>query len=109
MAQADKPQSLLERKPKTDIGATLESIAGKPVVITAIETVTRNGKNDDGEPETYDVLVFTLEGGGKHHTSSKPIREYFADVTPDMLPALVTFGKVKSTANPSRSYWDVIA
>lgn len=109
MAQADKPQSLLDRKPKTDIGGTLEKIADTAVEVASIETVTRNGKDDEGNAETYDVLVFTLADGSKYHTSSKPIREYFADVTPDMLPALVTFGKVRSTTNPSRFYWDVIA
>lgn len=109
MAATDKPGSLLDRKPKTDIGATLDGIANTAVVIASLETVTRNGKDDEGNPETYDILVFTLDDGRKFHTSSKPIREYFSDVTPDMLPASVTFGKVKSSANPSRSYWDVIA
>lgn len=105
----DKPASLLDRKPKTDIGATLDGIANTAVIIATVETVTRNGKDDDGNAETYEVVVFTLDDGRKVHTSSKPIREYFADVTPDMLPASVTFGKVKSTANPTRQYWDVIA
>ncbi len=104
--------------PKTDLGETLDSIKGQDVEVIGVDFVTRNGKDDAGNAETYDVAIIYLAGGTddkplRVHTSSKPIREYLGKLADDDAfvggPLWMTFDKVRSTANPSRSYWDVTA
>lgn len=103
--------------PNTDVGDTLDKIAGQEVVIASVKFEGRRGRKG---PYVLSIIMLGDEKGAPlnppriYHTGSSVMANDEGDGQLQLLakdgniPCVATFDKLPSSSSPGQSYWSIV-